>query len=500
MTQTLNKVENRFSGPRRLHPFALFYLIGKNVKEFGFAFLPIIFGVVQKGNFLYLLFLLAGIALFLFFWSILSYLRYRYWITGEGLRIEQGVLFHKKRYIPLSRIQGVELEQNMLHRLIGLVKVRIDTAGTGLDNMKGEGTLSAVTKEEGELLKELLSPSLEVKEGPAYDEAASLWSWKLSFQRLLIAGATSGNIGVFIAFFFTIYNLFDQLLPWDQWYTEIFTFLAREYHSLAAIFFGLVLLFFISWIFSILGTILLYAGFTIRKEGEKIIIERGLFSRYTTTLSIRRIQSVHFVEGMLRLPFSYGTLRVDVSGYAMKGAGETVLAPLLTREEVEPFLRTFLPQFAGKWDGERKPLSSKGWIEAALFVWLPWSLLLILITFTLYQFLNRFRFLTSLSFLPLSIIPLFPLATYFYLKDGGWRSEGHFVIFRFRRRFARYTYIVPQQRIQTMTLSQSPIGRLLHTANLTAAIASYKVVTVPLRYMKEEEASLLFSMRSYPNH
>ncbi|MBE3554569.1 MAG: PH domain-containing protein, partial [Thermicanus sp.] len=263
----------------------------------------------------------------------------------------------------------------------------------------------------------------------------------------------------------------------------------QRLHSVASYLLAAFLLLLLSWLFSIGGAILRYAGFRIRKEGERIIIERGLFQKLTTTLSAHRIQAIHFVEGPLRQPFSYGALYVDVSGYHMEGMSNTVLSPLLKREEVDPFLQTVLPQYAGKFHQSLHPLPKRGWVEAALQRWLPISLAALLLSFYLSLYLPPY-----VSLLPVVVIPWLILSTFLYLRDGGWAMSGSaYLVIRFRKFFSRSTYILPRRRLQSVSLARSPLGRLLHLATVKAEVLSGNTgATVTLKYAKEEEASTLF--------
>ncbi|CCQ96862.1 putative YdbT [[Clostridium] ultunense Esp] len=468
-----------FTKPRHLHPMAALYLTGTALKESLWGILPV-------------LLVILGLIFLFGFLGVVSWSRYRFWVEEGELRVEHGIIFHKKRYIPLSKIQGVELERDLIHRLIGLVKVRVETGG-GKAGAGSEASFSALTRSEGEALKTILlkekgAPFTE-REMEGRGESPQDWIWKLSLARLLITGATSGNIGVFLGFLFVIYNAFDQMIPWDLITRELMGFLSQEFHSVTSYVIAAVLLLLLSWLFSIGGAILRYAGFRIRKEGERIIIERGLFHKLTTTLSAHRIQAIHFVEGPLRRPFAYGALYVDVSGYNMEGMSHTVLSPLLRREEVDTFLQTILPQYAGKLHQRLHPLPKSGWMEAALQRWVPTSLAALLLSFYLSLYWPPY-----VSLLPLVVIPWLILSTFLYLRDGGWAISGSaYLVIRFRKIFSRYTYILPRGRLQSVSMESSLLGRLLHLATVKAEVLSGNTgATVTLKYAKEEEATTLF--------
>src|SRR5690606_31865235 len=62
--------------------------------------------------------------------SIWQYLTYRYGIGEDALVIRSGLLERSLRVIPFARIHNVGIEQNLLHRLFRVAKVRLESAGS----------------------------------------------------------------------------------------------------------------------------------------------------------------------------------------------------------------------------------------------------------------------------------------------------------------------------------------------------------------------------------
>ena len=59
----------------------------------------------------------------------IRYFTLTYRIGNGELVIRSGVLFRRERRIPFDRVQEVEVHQGILHRLLGLAKVDLSTAG-----------------------------------------------------------------------------------------------------------------------------------------------------------------------------------------------------------------------------------------------------------------------------------------------------------------------------------------------------------------------------------
>ena len=59
----------------------------------------------------------------------MSYNRYLYEITHDGIKIERGIIWKKYTSIPYERIQNVEIQRGIIARMFGFSTVNIETAG-----------------------------------------------------------------------------------------------------------------------------------------------------------------------------------------------------------------------------------------------------------------------------------------------------------------------------------------------------------------------------------
>lgn len=64
--------------------------------------------------------------------------KYKYFsfeLQDEELFLERGIFIHTNTFIPLARIQHIDLQQSMLDRMYGLSKIVVHTAGTRSDEL-----------------------------------------------------------------------------------------------------------------------------------------------------------------------------------------------------------------------------------------------------------------------------------------------------------------------------------------------------------------------------
>ena len=59
----------------------------------------------------------------------MSYARWFYEFTDEGLRLERGIIWKRYSNVPYERIQNVDIQRGIIARLFGFSSVMIQTAG-----------------------------------------------------------------------------------------------------------------------------------------------------------------------------------------------------------------------------------------------------------------------------------------------------------------------------------------------------------------------------------
>jgi putative membrane protein len=99
--------------------------------------------------------------------SILSYWFFRFQLLDDSILIRQGVIKKKQLDIKFERIQGINTQQNIVYRYLGLVTVTFDTAGSA----DSEGNLPAVTEAFAKSLRSQISVGGHSEDSEEADEA-----------------------------------------------------------------------------------------------------------------------------------------------------------------------------------------------------------------------------------------------------------------------------------------------------------------------------------------
>jgi putative membrane protein len=393
-------------------------------------------------------------------WGFLSWRATTYEVSGGTFRLRQGVLQKNERTIPLEHVQSVDTVEGIVQRLFGIVEVRIETAGGGAS--EPDASLSALDRASAETLRREIEGAR--REPVVAEEAAGpAVVRRMGTRELLIAGATSGQIGVAFSLIAVVSQLFDDLLP-ESFAQRLIEALAPR--SVAAALLLVLAVGVFAWLLAIGGTVLAYAGFTLTRDGDFLYIKRGFLERREATIPLARIQAVRIVEGVLRQPFGLASLRVESAGYGEASGVSTTLFPLLPRKDAETLLLEAAPEFAVVPTLERLPARAlRRYVFRSVVPVLVLAAAVVLASPLAFDF-------AILGFLA-ALVLVIPAAFYGWrrYRDAGWAYRGDLLVVR-SRLLARTTAIAPRRRLQSREVTRSPFQRRTRLATFRAQVAS----------------------------
>ena len=295
-----------------------------------------------------------------------------YQLTNHALRMTTGWLNRQERSVPFERIQSIDMQEPPLARALGVAELRVETAAGGKN---ADITIQAISRSDAATLQHQLlaarsqalavrgaaDPTVQPSPGQPFPttgisgaDAAQQTAGTaggqvirtLSGGDLVVAGLTSGRFGPAAAIVAAAFNFGNDLLP-NRIENQIGSSVVSA--SIPVVVGLLVLAALVAWLFTLVATVLSFSGFTLRRDGDQLVITTGLLERRRTTLPLHRIQSITIKQGLLRQPFGFASVHFVSAGYGGSGrdmADSGVLFPILPRAAVGALLAAASPAFA----------------------------------------------------------------------------------------------------------------------------------------------------------
>lgn len=391
--------------------------------------------------------------------GFLRWFFFTYDYKEDVLHIRSGIFVKKDRFIKKDRVQTVNYKANVVYRLLDLVTLQIETAGgfkepeidiEALERKKA-GLLREALKQEGDSIKEG-DPDAEKESSRKNSPAITV-----GYGRLALAGMTSSGVGVVLSLIAVILGQGIALIP-EAWMNRFFELFQRT--GVTVILSFVFMAFLLAWLISILRFIFAYGEFKIEKGENEILIRRGLLERKELSVKSHRIQGIRIIEGLVRQPFGYASIEVEVAGGASQQDGfKTTIHPLIHKKEISEFLTLIAPDRV--YHQKLTPLpkrARKRYLIRSILPLLPLPV--------------------AFYFVPGNLIwigmVIFPISLFFgnlRYKDGGYHLEGDRLILRYRN-FARTTVLLKRKQIQSLKMQTNFLQKRRRLTSVNATILS----------------------------
>jgi len=496
----LSGVEGPWSERRRLHPWSLLFLLAGQLRQFA---VPVVIALVLGSRSretawqIYALPILIPYALYV----VVRYLTFTYTFGDGELVIRSGLFFKNERHVPYSRIQNVDAVQNAMHRLLGVVDVRVDTGSRA----EPDATLSVVSWPAYEEIRRRVLDERSVGRGTDVAEGAAdhtilalrprdlavlglienraavlvggvigvLWETGMLERAVSRVGIDVAGKGFLRRLFVSIFR--DGTLPFND--------ILRA--GAAIVGFLIVLR-----ILSVIWPMVRLYGFRLTLVGADLRTEYGLLTRVSATVPLHRIQTLTIRRGLIHRWFDRASVRVETAGgqAAGDGAGQSSrgresLAPIISEAEVPALLRIVLPDLTLEepvWHGPAAGAFGRE-LRARLVLALIVALLSALI-------------LGGWAVAVLAFLVVWGWVTArIYIAHLGWAIIDGAVLFR-TGWIWRHLTVARFSKVQAVSLTQSPFDRRhrmasVHVDTAGAGDASHRV-NIP--YLPVATATELF--------
>ncbi len=353
----------------RLHPLTIVYRALKAAPQYLPIFFLIAYQRTQELSWLVIAETLIGAAVTIPYF-LLWYLLFSYRFTPEGIIIQWGIVQRQERMVPYDRIQNVNIQRDLLHRLLGLAKIEIETAGA----QTTEVSLNAISVAEAQQIQQLL---LERK-GQEHLQHSPIPHHPLSSRSAIPAYAVPNShillLGLvrFLPVTLFLIALIFQFLPdslRDFILHTVTTSINRALHNplefpffpTVSLLIGTVLL---NQLLSAILTTLLLGNFRIEVHPTQLITTSGILTRRTYAIPRHKLQHFTITTNIVLERFQLASLGGATASQPQQGAAQYPLLPLSTYDVIAEFLQH---HFSIALPSTFQPVHSRHWLRLALY-------------------------------------------------------------------------------------------------------------------------------------
>jgi putative membrane protein len=342
---------NQYDHDKKLHPMTLMY---RGLMNFPILLIPIYLAFFQnnKGELTYLYFFMFSL-IFTLPSILLNYLYFSFYITNKELVIKSGVLAKQQRNIPILKIQNINIQQNILQRILGIAKVQVETAG----DIKTEGLLEFISKNDAEEISKIIKLyQYELQEEKSGKESGEKLNnpyidsindsankenviFQMNFKDLLIAGMMKFKpifliLGTWLFSFLQQFSYFNNNVQ-EFLNKNVDTILKMDIFSIILFSISaIIVIFILSWLLDILWTVNVYYGFKLLSESNKLITKYGLITKQIVTIPFKKLQQISITTNPIKKKFNYYSLELHTAGFGVQSMSGGIAVPNAKYEKI----------------------------------------------------------------------------------------------------------------------------------------------------------------------
>ncbi len=462
---------------RRTSPLATLFFFGKlirNIVKHGWQGLaPLAISVFAFKGDLAKMAAIAGIG-FLVVTSLIAVLNYwffRFQLTDDSIRIRQGVLKRKQLDIKFDRVQGINTAQNIVFRVLGLVTVKFDTAGSSGD----EGNLPAVPGSFAESLRERIGHPVGQAPAKLGREAKLDPLLRLSWRDMIYIGLADRRVYVVLALLAPVIEEMGETRAnlAEEYISEV----AQNTISLGVDVFALATIAVVVGIIGIFTLVsigaafLRYHNFELFLEGNTLRSVGGLLTRHEHSMDLQKIQTLRLTQGLLQRGLKFYKLLARQARSSQKNStSKNFVIPRVGAEQAE-HLRELL--LAPEGDELIQIPSSDRFHAISPYYMRSWILVNVLVPVVLAAVLLS---ITG-SAAPLLLLLWIPISlpfVYLAWRHAGYHYDDHGFVRRSGVTGFRSVALL-YRKVQRVTVTQSRYQRKKQLSTLRVYMASGSV-------------------------
>jgi len=380
-------------------------------------------------------------------YSYIRWRRFEYLFDEENLKITKGIIKRSDRDIPLKRVQNVDVKRNIIHRILGISVVSLETAGGSTT----EASLKYVELSEADKIKQKIrdfKQENESDEEKNQNKDAGEELYRIDDKELLILGLT----GIDQRIIFGLLGLLGFSIP------SITPLLEG---SGIGLFNGILVVIMVAFSVVVASNFVAnlsrFYNFRLMKRKDTLEYSRGLVNRSEGSVPLRKLQRIVISDNPLKRLFDRSSLSIETAGYSRKDQELELAIPLAKKDQVRELVTQL--EYLEDYSLEKIP------VRTMRKYFTRYAVASTLVLSIIYLWTSEFYYISIPLFASLAL-----LASFLKWKHIGYSElDEHFVV---RKGFwNRKEIIVPYHRTQNIIMSDTILQRLWDLSSVTLDIA-----------------------------
>lgn len=348
--------------PEKLHPIAYLGSIVSALKNLWIPIIIVLFNsreAIFSGNISLKYFLISGGVLILAVvliggYDFLNKYRTRFWIEDGKFIYKDGVISNREKELDISRIQSIDFNEPVFHRIFGAVKLDIITPGEGIK-------IDTIKKSQAQSIQSILydemnqlNESVEIgaysewpQEDASEDTSGGQFDvlYKMKGKSLILMSMTSGALGAFVAIVFGFINLIGANFLIER-YFEVFEGFVRNVFMAIGI--AVLIFIIVGYIIGILILSIKYFNYTLTMKSDDLIVEYGLLEKKHKSVNIDRVQNIIIKDSLIRRMIGYYSLSVTITSDSLDSEevdGKVELLPFIKKKKLYEIIDEIFPNY-----------------------------------------------------------------------------------------------------------------------------------------------------------
>ncbi|NLG11115.1 MAG: PH domain-containing protein [Coriobacteriaceae bacterium] len=296
------------------------------------------------------------------------YKRFSWEITANDIHIHSGIIVKKQVHIPFSKVQSIDYTAPLLARLLGVVNLKIETAGGAINrgveipalklntaeafktevfkrkrenqNQSAQAQSGQAQSAQAQSTQFQTAQALDSAQSSAHQQTGNLYEqlsqtasdfrgmlagsyedsspvdyqYGLSIKELLLSALANNKTWLMALILIGMLSQVGEALSFigiSDRVEETAVWVWAELGIVAVIIatiFSLLLL----WLLSVVAALLSYGGFKASRRGGRIEVERGLLQRHYKGVALSRVQGVVITQGLVRKLMGFAEIKLEV--------------------------------------------------------------------------------------------------------------------------------------------------------------------------------------------